>query len=198
MLRMTRHLSDDRLVGVTLEASATARETAHLRDCAACAVRQAWLAALLRDVSQVVADAADEAFPPERLAQQRASILSRVRQVGRGVPVLAFPGGPAIARRPARRWLGAVASAAAGLLLGVAAGQLAFDRPDGPERAAPAAVEIVRPAAAVQVRPAAAAVQISDDELLLQIEAAGQGPRRATLRSLDALTPRASELVSLR
>ena len=196
MLRLMHHLSDDRLVAIALEASVTARVTAHLRDCAACAVRQARLAALLRDISQVAAGEADAAFPPEHLARQRARILSRVRHVTQPVAVLPFPGNPGD-RPPSRRWIGPVASATAGLLLGVVAGQVAFDRPDGTVPAEEAAIEIVRPAPAILTRPSLAAATISGDELLLQIEAARQGPRPATLRSLDALTPRASELVSL-
>ena len=194
MLTLTRHLSEERLVAVAVAATATAREGVHLARCAGCAGRLARLAALLRDVSAVAAGEADAAFPPARLASQRARILSRVGRITQPAPVLEFPASAVTSRalRP-RRWLGAAASAAAGLLLGVAAGQVVRPATPPTSAAVETAAEVQR---APVVRPAA--ITISDDELLLQIETAGRRPQPATLRSLDALTPRATELVSLR
>jgi hypothetical protein len=69
-------------------------------------------------------------FPESRLREQRASILTRLEQARAGSRVLHFPTIPAartwMARRdrPAMRWL--AGAAAAGLLVGLGAGQLAF------------------------------------------------------------------------
>ena len=193
MLTLTRHLSEERLVAVAVASPATAREDVHLAHCAGCADRLARLAALLRDVSAVAADEADAAFPPARLASQRARILSRVGRITQPAAVLEFPAPTVLRALRPRRWLGAAASAAAGLLLGVAAGQAV--RPATP----PTSAAVETPAevrGAPVVRPAA--ITISDDDLLLQIETAGRRPQPATLRSLDALTPRTTEFVSLR
>lgn len=195
MLTLTRHLSEDRLVALAVDTPAAARESAHLARCTTCAAQHARLVALLRDVSAVAAGEADAAFPPARLASQRARILSRVSRLALPTPVLEFPAAPRVATPVrARRWMGAAASAAAGLLLGVVAGQ-AFIGPD----AAPATTASSAPVeaqAAPALRPAA--ITLSDDELLSAIETAGRRPRPATLRSLDALTPRPADLVSLR
>jgi hypothetical protein len=187
MLTLTTHVPDERLVALAVDAQATTREAAHLARCGTCADAQARLAGLVRNVSAVAAGEADAAFPPARLAAQRARILSRVAQVSQPAAVLEFPVPAATPARRAvrRRWLGAAASAAAGLLLGALADQTLI----GP--AAPVAPSLAAPALAD-------AVTISDDDLLLQMEAAGRRPQPATLRSLDALTPRAADLISLR
>jgi hypothetical protein len=202
MLKTRRHLTDDRLVEIVAAATPAADEAAHLRACPACAGRRDRVAALLRDVSRAAADEADAAFPPERLARQRARILGRVGQLPQAAPVAAFPARPDVRPRSGttRRWIGMAASAAAGLLLGVVAGQVWTPIADdlAPAAASIESAEILRPARIIPARPAAATAAISDDELLLQIETAGAGPRRATLHSLDVLTPRASDLVSLR
>ena len=74
--------------------------------------------------------AADAAFPESRLRAQRSSILARLEQARAGSRVLDFPTVPAtrtwMARRdrPAMRWL--AGAAAAGLLVGLGAGQAVF------------------------------------------------------------------------
>jgi len=203
MVTMSRHLADDRMVEIVLAGRSATGEAAHLRVCPDCAARRDRLAGLLADVSRAAADEADAAFPPERLARQRARILNRVQHLPQAAPVTAFPARPAAARtarRPDRWWLAVAASAVAGLLLGVLAGQSWTPRGDGlvPAEAAIEAVDILRPTPAIQARPVVVTTTISDDELLMQIETAGAVPRRATLHSLDMLTPRASDLVSLR
>jgi hypothetical protein len=200
MLTLTTHVPDERLVALAVDAQATTREAAHLARCGTCADAQARLAGLVRNVSAVAAGEADAAFPPARLAAQRARILSRVAQVSQPAAVLEFPVPAATPARRAvrRRWLGAAASAAAGLLLGALADQTLIGpaAPVAPSLAAPALADAVTEAPAAVIVPAA--VTISDDDLLLQMEAAGRRPQPATLRSLDALTPRAADLISLR
>ena len=129
--RIGGHPSEDRLLDVVSGATDTAvaiSTARHLRTCPRCARR----AGELRRFVDTVADAAgasfDEAFPPERLRAQRARIDHRLARVAGAVErarVLSFP----FRRTPERRrdlrpgrW--AVAATAAGLALGIVAGQL--------------------------------------------------------------------------
>lgn len=126
-----RHPSDERLIeaasgaGETPAAMSTAR---HLRTCARCARRAADLRTFLDTLADGAGASFEEAFPPDRLRAQRARIDHRLaRVVGRAerARVLAFP----FRRTPDRRrdprpsrW--AAAATAAGLALGIVAGQL--------------------------------------------------------------------------
>jgi hypothetical protein len=103
---------------------------AHLERCDRCAARLGELRDLMSIEREDVMAAADAAFPESRLRTQRASILERLEQARAGSRVLHFPTFPAtrtwMARRdrPAMRWL--AGAAAAGLLVGLGAGQAAF------------------------------------------------------------------------
>jgi len=115
------HLTDDELIASCLG------EDAAMTSCAICAARHRTLSRTLDEVTQAAAAAADEAFPPDRLARQRMRILQRIEQFGRQGRVLAFPGranaAPSILRpRPLRRWV--ASAAAAGLIVGLAAGRM--------------------------------------------------------------------------
>ena len=126
-----RHPSMDRLLGVVFGAAgtATAISTArHVRRCAPCKHRAAELRTFLDTLADASHASFGEAFPPDRLAAQRARIDHRLAQaIGRVEParVLAFPFRRAPERRvafgPGRL---AAASTAIGLALGVVTGQL--------------------------------------------------------------------------
>ena len=135
-----RHPSDDRLAEVVTGASDTvaAGPTAeHLRTCARCRQRAGELGKLLDAVADEAGASFDEAFPPDRLRDQRTRIDRRLaRAVGSvgQARVLAFPFRRAPERqpdlRPGRR---AAAATAAGLALGLVAGQLVqFNRGPAP------------------------------------------------------------------
>ena len=100
----------------------------HLRACGRCENRFNDLRTLLKTMSEVAGDGFEETFTPSRLQAQRARIRQRLAHlVGKVEParVLAFPFSGRPFRRldfPSSRWL--AAAAVAGLLLGVAAGQL--------------------------------------------------------------------------
>jgi hypothetical protein len=134
-----------------------------------------------------VTQQADDAFPAERLARQRARILQRVDQDGRPGRVIAFPAahthdGAAPRLRPAR-WATVAAAVAASFVVGLLAEHLAHDIP-GTRQSMPAAraqANIPSP----QIRTT------SDDELLGQVELAASGVGPAALRPLDVMTPRA-------
>lgn len=174
----------------------------HLESCPAClAVWQARVTALgaaRGDVEALV----DGGVSDEALEQQRASILARL--AGRdGGRVLAFPARearPARRERPALRWL--AAAAAAGLLIGVGAGQqlnhvkglnaIAMSHLFGPGHEAAPRLSArhtswrTESPATVQLVP----VHAHDELFLSEMETALTYRGVAELRALDDLTPR--------
>ena len=103
---------------------------AHLERCDRCAARLEQLRTVMSTEREDAMAAADAAFPESRLRTQRSSILARLEQARAGSRVLDFPTVPEtrtwMARRdrPAMRWL--AGAAAAGLLVGLGAGQAVF------------------------------------------------------------------------
>ncbi len=181
------HLSDDRLIEIHFDLEVTASDRTHLQECDACQSRRSSLAGTLEDIGTVMALEADDAFPAERLARQRARIMQRVEQDGRPGRVIAFPAGYGHESAPRRlrpaRWGTVAAAVAASFLVGLLAEHLAHDLP-GSRQSIPAARMASGPT--TQARANA-----SDDELLGQVELAAIGVGPAALRPLDALTPRA-------
>lgn len=125
------HPSEDRLLDVVSGATDTAvaiSTARHLRTCSRCTQRAGELRRFLDTVADGAGASFDEAFPPDRLRAQRARIDHRLARVVGAVErarVLSFP----FRRTPDRRrdprpsrW--AVAATAAGLALGIVAGQL--------------------------------------------------------------------------
>ncbi len=180
------HLSDDRLIEICFDLEVTSSDRAHLQTCDACASRRSNLAGTLDDVEIAMTQAADEAFPAERLARQRARIIQRVDQDGRPGRVIAFPAGHTHESAPRRvrpaRWGAVAAAVAASFLVGLLAEHLAHDLP-GTRRSLAAQTSVP----VTQARAAIAA----DDELLGQVELAASGVGPAALRPLEVLTPRA-------
>jgi len=183
------HLSDDRLIEVCFNLETASGDRAHLEACGACQSRRAALAGTLDDVGTAMASRADEAFPGERLERQRARILQQLDQDGRPGRVIVFPhsqtphGTGTQSRRPPR-WATVGAAVAASFLIGLVAEHLAHDLP-GTRQARPAA-RVMQPAdpKGSPTRP-----QLSDDELLGQVELAAVRVGPAALRPLDAMTP---------
>lgn len=207
MIGLGRHLNDDRLHEHYLaERSGEGREprTAdHLDECADCNARFLELAALMDDVRTTAELDLEIAFPAARLEEQRASILRRLEQVSRPARVLSFPHQVAqiasASKRTTARWL--VASAAAGLLVGVglgsmlmAPGRLAgdltarFSAPP-PRAAAPAP----RPAVSL---PAKVNEPLDDDRFLAELEIALQRRTTRELLPFDEWTPHVREVGS--
>ena len=133
-----RHLSEDRLLALALgtpdESTGPAVAAVHhLQTCGRCESRFSALTTLLETIPEVSDAGFADVFTPKRLQAQRARIGHRLAQlVGKIEParVLAFPySGQPLGQfhfRPGQ-WL--VAAAAAGLLLGVTAGQLIHYHP---------------------------------------------------------------------
>ena len=180
------HLSDDRLIEICFNFEVTSSDRSHLLACEACEARRSNLAGTLDDIGAAMTQQADEAFPAERLARQRARIIQRVEQDGRPARVIAFPAGhthDAPPRLRRRRWATVAAAVAASFVVGLLAEHLAHDLP-GTRQSIPATraqANIPIP----QIRTS------SDDELLGQVELASSGVGPAALRPLDVMTPRA-------
>jgi hypothetical protein len=147
------------------------------------------LTALLGEIVDASSDAADAAFPADRLARQQTRILQRVDQQGTVGRVLAFP--VARARRasmrptPARRWI--AGAAAAGLFVGMLAGHLAHQLPVLQDQAAPGTGAAVR-APAGPIRPIATAA-MSDGDFLIEVQTALERSGPVAFARLDELTP---------
>jgi len=199
MTKDRTHLSDDRLLDVSLDGACggsesstapTASEMQHLADCPACEARRSRLAGLLADAGGVVAAQADAYFTADRLAKQRAHILERLEHEARHGRVITFPAAhgqpPALRGRPGTRWI--AAAAAAGLLIGFVAEHVAHRFPGGPSAIAlvdadPDALQLV-------------AAPLSEEEFLGRMELAVEGTAGSALRPLDELTPRVWEVAA--
>ena len=184
------HLSDERLIDVCLAGASVDGDRHHLESCPACEARRATIARVLDDVSAATAAETDALFPPDRLAKQHAGILQRIEREGRPARLIAFPAAaaPVPRTRPAPRWI--AGAAAAGLVLGLLAGQVGRLMPGGrgaqvagSERPALAVLEAISPA-------------MSEEEFLGRIELAVEGTTGASLRPLDDLTPRVWEVAA--
>jgi hypothetical protein len=155
---------------------------------------------MLDDVSVTAADAADAAFPPERLTRQHARIMAHLQHEGRPARVIAFPAGYAhpllVSRtRPASRWI--AAAAVAGLVIGVIAGRVGHDFSLGHQ----AAVRVMasRDVNSPPLRATGSTGMlrevsnpVSDEEFLSEMETSIDSPA-AALQPLDDLTPRAED-----
>jgi anti-sigma factor RsiW len=185
------HLSDARLIELTLAGGDCASEP-HLAECERCESRAATLIAMMDEVDASLASQVDEAFPPERLARQQARILQQLEHEGRPARVIAFPAASAVPvplhRRTAPRWVAAAGAIAASFVVGILTDHLTYDLP----RSRPVATTHLAVRSVDQNAPVrTVAASLSDDELLGQIEAAVGSSGPASLRALDAMTPRA-------
>lgn len=188
-----RHLSDAALV----ESSGTGSRPSHLEVCDRCRARADALGALADEVGAWMVRAADAAFPPERLAAQRAHVMHRLERLGHPARIIAFPAvsRPPATRRPrTHRWV--AAAAAAGVLVGVLAG-LAVDlrrarlaSPDPPPEAVAQLVAVDPDRPRLGVDPSG----LNDELFLRELETVAVRPRVEALQALDALTPHVREV----
>jgi hypothetical protein len=186
-MRQYPHLSDDRLIEVSLDRAPNVTEREHLVACSACAARQADLSQLLAATTSAAEAEADAVFSPDRLARQKTRILQRLEQEGRPGKVVTFPAGHLrqprpLRARPGMRWV--AGAAAAGVFIGMLAGHYA---------------PVLRQGALAPVGPEAVTLQsvsttMSEEEFLGRLEMAIDGTGGATLRPLHDLTPLAWEV----
>ena len=180
------HLSEAALV----EAVMTGERPAHLDRCDVCAERAVELGRGLDEARDLGREAADAAFPAERLAAQQSQILRKLEQLDQPSRIIAFPSQPRpemrepAGRRVAASWVGV--AAAAGLIIGVVGGQITARM--GTSHA-PTAVAVAQPAPA-PAADADAAVSPVDSSLLeqdfdtIQLKA---------VEAIDDLTPRMTQ-----
>jgi hypothetical protein len=197
----------DRLTALALAAQAPGTDhdrqlLAHVSACESCAARLADLTVQMETLRDAAWQEADAAFDDAMLEAQRGKILARLANLGKAARVLRFPARMRDASMPvspiSRRWVSV--AAAAGLIIGLVAGQLLhfvpwesqLHRPGGQLQ-----VSAPRPQAGIIVQ-SAAVVSLSDDELLDEIDEAMELRRAPNLRALDAFTPRVGDLVEIR
>ncbi|MCC7007629.1 MAG: hypothetical protein IT184_02325 [Acidobacteria bacterium] len=134
------HLSEAALV----DALITGERPAHLDQCDICGERALAFGRGLDAIRFAATTAADELFPPDRLAGQQAQILRRLEQLDEPAKVIAFPAAPAAMPRAASRyrvapgWLGV--AAAAGLIIGAIGGHGTAKLSSRPSPQAPSSV----------------------------------------------------------
>jgi len=186
-----RHLSERELVAAWQEEL----RPAHLEACAPCQDRFVALVAFLSRQRDDALDAADAVFTPERLTAQKTHILRRLDNLARPVRVLPFPLPPRVApaiRRVGRQWV--AMAAAAGLVIGLAAGLLVNSHPVGSDfaqRSVASQTASQRPSATART---AQERRQSDEAFLRELESALIGPRVEELQAIDALTPSLREV----
>jgi hypothetical protein len=196
---MTSHLDDAAFAELWTNALAEGHEVAahpHLQACAECRIRFASFAQWMADLRADAVAEADEVISAERLTAQQAQIFRRLEATERPARVIAFPkhSDSATRRSPIHRWV--AAAAAAGLVAGMALGQI-FDL----RHKSPAPTSVVRTDRAdppsTQGRPAVLPASLNEDATLADVEAAAN-PRYEALRAYDTFTPRAADFVQPR
>ena len=144
---------------------------------------------------------ADEVFTADRLAAQQASVMRRLEALERPARVIAFPkfSRPvATPQRHVQRWV--ASAAAAGLIIGLAAGQF-VDIRDAFGRRESGSIAQTRPTQPRQMStsPAVATIStssVSDEDIFF-----GNMVRTAqysTLQTMDDITPRARDSEQVR
>lgn len=199
-----RHLDDAALAAIWIRTAAGSEEASaardagdpHLAGCAECHVRFDAFASWMDEIRDDARLEADQALPAERLAAQHAIILRRIEASERPARVIAFPKYPvsgAVRSTPVQRWI--AAAAAAGLIVGVGLGQLMdFRRPGSDSRPFPANRVVQQSRADTTARAVPASASVSEETLLLELEAAAT-PHYEALRAYDTLTPRAADFL---
>jgi hypothetical protein len=207
-----QHLPTDRLTALAFIARApqdrsaeSADETLafeHLAHCDECAGRYTQLVVDADSLRDVAFAQADEVFDDAMLDAQRTRILDRLAHLGQTARVISFPAKPREAVLPVssngRRWISV--AAAAGLIIGLLAGQLLHFVPTSPRntREDTLSMQSAGRTNSPSIVPASATLPaLSDDELMEEVEAAIELRRAQSLRAIDALTPTAAEMLAM-
>jgi anti-sigma factor RsiW len=194
-LKPDGHLDEGALTALWTDAALAGAEPAHphLETCAACRGRLAAFSTWMDDLRDDALAEADEAFPPERLAAQRAQIARRLEASERPARVIAFPRFTrpiASSTSSVRRWV--ASAAAAGLIVGVAIGQFMDLSAPAPRTRPTAEAPLASARGAVPgVQPAS--LTLSDEELMSAIEDFETRRIPDSLTAYDTLTPRARD-----
>jgi hypothetical protein len=196
-----KHVPVERLTAMAFvahapQADADHQAVAHISGCDWCAGELARLTVDADGLREAAYAEADAAFDDVALEMQRSRILDRLAHLGQAARVLRFPLTARAHGLPtgtgSRRWISV--AAAAGLIIGLLAGQLLHFVPwQAADRITAAPVSIRQSAPAIVPTATITTASLSDDELLDAIEAAVQFRRGPSLRALDALTPTAGD-----
>lgn len=204
MSARTSHVPIDRLTALAFvvrapEGDQDEQALRHVAECERCAAELARLTVDADEWRDAAIAEADALFDDAKLEAQRSRILDRLANLGQAARVLYFPHRttrevtmPGTAG--SRRWVSV--AAAAGLIIGLVAGQLLRFVPwEGSRRdAAGLTVQVSRPNTGVVSAAATNASTMTDEQFLDEIESALQARRAHSLRALDALTPTAGDL----
>ena len=203
MSARTSHVPIDRLTALAFvvrapEGDQDEQALRHVAECERCAAELARLTVDADEWRDAAIAEADAVFDDARLETQRVRILDRLATLGQAARVLYFPNRTARevtmpGASGSRRWVSV--AAAAGLIIGLVAGQLLRLVPwegSGSRRDAALTVQVSRTTTGVV--PATSQSTMSDEQFLDEIEAALQARRAHSLRALDALTPTAADL----
>jgi hypothetical protein len=170
----------------------------HLAECAQCRSRYAAFTGWLDRIHDDARGEAEDAFPPERLAAQQAQVMRRLEALDRPARVIAFPrfSRPATSTPGhAQRW--AAGAAAAGLVIGLAAGQF-FDMRHlfAPVRPVQTPTQNARLVTSQPNGPSVVPVSSSSvsDETLYFGDPTRTSERLSMLRSIADITPRTRDL----
>lgn len=203
--RAPRHLGDGQFADIWSAAAASGQPVAdpHLAACAQCRARYAAFTGWLDRIHDDAMGEVEDAFPPERLAAQQAQVMRRLEALERPARVIAFPrfARPVTSTQGnAQRWV--AAAAAAGLVIGLAAGQF-FDvrhifTPVRTSSPAPQQnARLAAPQASAggpSVVPASVSSSVSDEALFFGADQTRISERLSTLHAMDDITPRARDL----
>jgi anti-sigma factor RsiW len=206
-----RHPSEESLTAHYFASPETGDEVAvHLTSCDRCAARYAGLRSALERIHRDGIRDADRVFTPARLAAQRDHIMRKLELVGRAARVIAFPLPTsrfrvAGARSMTTRWI--AGAAAAGLLIGLLAGQVLDIRHHRAELVASSRVAMQSSRGIVARREESSVRQpltettrrasrpgVPDEAFLSEIDASLSTMRVDGLRALDAMTPRVRDI----
>jgi hypothetical protein len=200
--RHLRHLRDGQFADLWSSAIVSGQPVAdpHLAACAQCRSRYAAFTSWLDRIHDDALGEAEDAFPPERLAAQQAQVMRRLEALERPARVIAFPrfSRPVTSTHGhAQRWV--AAAAAAGLVIGLAAGQF-FDVRHifTPVRMPQVTTQNARlvtsqPAGGPTVVPVSVS-SVSDETLYFGGDPTRTTERLSMLKSIADITPRTRDL----
>ncbi len=194
---VNRHLDDSSLAEIWSTAAAEGRGSAHphLTSCAECRARFDALDDWLDDLGAEARAEADEMLSPDRLAAQHSAIFRRLEAMERPARVIAFPKNTrpvTSARRVTHRWV--ATAAAAGLVIGIATGQL-VDLKKALDRPTPQPVAQITSTGASSRQPHIQPASLAADEAIFY----GYGEADSSVQSarylpaVDELVPRARD-----
>jgi hypothetical protein len=206
------HIPVDRLTALALagrasdlpsgEAGPDQQALAHLSRCDACSGTFARLVADADELRAFASQQADEVFDDAMLDAQRTRILDRLAHLGQAARVLSFPRRTREVVMPvstsSRRWVSV--AAAAGLIIGLVAGQMLHFVPTSSYAARDTGVSMQaadRPTGPGIIPASASSPSLSDDELMEEVEVAVHLRRAESMRALDGLTPTVADLLAL-